>query len=167
MHKRAKSESATMLTAHDGEDAELARMEGVLAKLLRKMHVSEDVNMTPRSQALVRAAIESRDPALMDEWDRMPVELRGEELIKSMEDRAKHGRDGRHEAIHADYTLRNVSSDMVRGGSAPAGAVGHPARPSMWTLIPEDASRRPCRIAWRQARAFRRVCRRATWTTLR
>lgn len=129
MHKRAKSESATMLTAHDGEDAELARMEGVLAKLLRKMHVSEDVNMTPRSQALVRAAIESRDPALMDEWDRMPVELRGEELIKSMEDRAKHGRDGRHEAIHADYTLRNVSSDMVRGGSAPAGAVGHPGTP--------------------------------------
>lgn len=132
IHKRAKSESATVLSMARGEDAEsaeLARIEGVLAKLLRKMNVSEDSAMTPRSKELVRAAISSRDPELMEEWERMPAELRGNELIKSMEDRAKYGKDGRHEAIQADYTMRNVSSDMVRGGSAPAGAAEYPGTP--------------------------------------
>ncbi|KAJ1030198.1 hypothetical protein NDA16_001109 [Ustilago loliicola] len=133
IHKRAKSESATVLSTprvgEDPESAELARIEGVLAKLLRKMNVSEDAAMTPRSKEMVRAAISSRDPELMDEWDRMPAELRVNELIKSMEDRAKFGKDGRHEAIQSDYAMRTVSSDMVRGGSAPAGAAEYPGTP--------------------------------------
>ncbi|KAJ1602683.1 hypothetical protein NDA14_000084 [Ustilago hordei] len=117
VYTKAKSESATLLSGvQGGEEAELARIESVLAKLLRKMHVSaEETPLSPRSHA----AISSHN---LEEWHRMPSELRGTELIKSIQDRAQYGKDGRHEAIQTDYqTLRNVSSDMVRGGRPPAG----------------------------------------------
>ncbi|CDU24107.1 uncharacterized protein SPSC_02736 [Sporisorium scitamineum] len=133
VHKRAKSESATVLgMANVGEDAdgaETARIEGVLAKLLRKMQVTEDAAMSPNSKQMVRAAVLSRNPSMIDEWDRMPLELRGSEFIKSMEDHAKYGKDGRHEAILADLGTRTVSSDMIRGSSAPAGAADQPGTP--------------------------------------
>ena len=133
VHKRAKGDSATVMSTpllgEDADSAELARVEAVLAKVLRKMQASEEAAMTPRSKELVRAAISSRDPGIMDEWDRMPVELRGSELIKSMEDRAKFGKDGRHEVIQSDYTMGNLSPSMVRGLSAPAGALDDPGTP--------------------------------------
>ncbi|TKY90718.1 hypothetical protein EX895_000716 [Sporisorium graminicola] len=133
IHKRAQSESATIVgmanVGEEGESAETARIEGVLAKLLRKMQVSEDAAMSPNSKQMVRAAVLSRNPSLKNEWDRMPLELRGSELIKSMEDRAKYGKDGRHEAIEADYVKRTISSDMVRGSSAPAGAADQSEAP--------------------------------------
>lgn len=142
VHSRAKSESGTILsTANVGDDAdsaETARIEGVLAKLLRKMQVSEDAAMTPNSKEMVRAAVLARDPSMVDEWDRMPVELRGNELIKSMEDRAKHGSDGRHEAIQSDYATRPESPEMVRGGSAPSGS----ANPSGSSIFPDVDPRR-------------------------
>ncbi|SJX60535.1 uncharacterized protein SRS1_10176 [Sporisorium reilianum f. sp. reilianum] len=132
-HKRAKSQSGTVLgtadVGDDAESAETARIEGVLAKLLRKMQVSEDAAMSPNSKQMVRAAVLSRNPSMADEWDQMPPELRGSELIKTMEDRAKYGRDGRHEAIQADYATRSVSSEMVRGSSASAGAAGQAGTP--------------------------------------
>lgn len=108
VHQRARSESDTPRVGEGGESAELARMEGLLAKLVRRMQVSEEAGLTPRSN--------------LNEWDHMPAELRGNELIKSMQDRAMHGKDGRHEAIQADYVMRNVSSDMARGSSAPGAA---------------------------------------------
>ncbi|KAJ9476694.1 PH domain-containing protein [Pseudozyma hubeiensis] len=142
VHNRAKSESGTILsTANVGDDAdsaETARIEGVLAKLLRKMQVSEDAAMTPNSKEMVRAAVLARNPSMVDEWDRMPVELRGNELIKSMEDRAKHGSDGRHEAIQSDYATRPESPEMVRGGSAPSGS----ANPSGSSIFPDVDPRR-------------------------
>ena len=67
---------------------------------------------------MVRSAALSHNPSMIDEWDRMPVELRGNELIKSMQDRAKFGKDGRNEAIQSDYAMRSISPEMVRAGSA-------------------------------------------------
>ncbi|EPQ26240.1 uncharacterized protein PFL1_06175 [Pseudozyma flocculosa PF-1] len=98
--------------------SELARIESMLEKLMRHhASASGDAATMPsveRSRSIVRDAVLAREPSLVHEWDQLPPELRGAELMRSMEERARFGRDGRHEAIAQD-----LLSVPPRRGSAP------------------------------------------------
>ncbi|KAN0063582.1 hypothetical protein ACQY0O_004030 [Thecaphora frezii] len=115
--------------------SELARIESTLEKLVRQISSTDVASMAKveRSRSIVRDAVMTRDPELVNEWDQLPPELRGAELMRSMEERARYGHDGRHDAIAQD-----LAGQGVRQGSAPPGTAVSTPRAELETPRPDD-----------------------------